>query len=241
MNRTIALLAAAALLFLTPLARGDAPPAADAYGDPLPPGAVARAGTVRLRPATGSNVVWSRDGRLVAAASNGDVRLWDATTGKLARVLPGGHDESVDGVAISPDGRMLAAASSRVRLFDLPTGKVVREIAAAGVQSLSFSPDGKTLMAVLSMGLFGESSRPAFWNVSTGAEVRKPRLGEGTAFLGMAPGGEAAVWADRRSRLISLPPAAPDVPPRWIEFDRVAGLSADGEVLAVGKGGFTAE
>jgi WD40 repeat protein len=245
MNCTISFLTTAAVVLLATSTRAGEPPAVDVHGDALPAGAVARAGTIRLRPASGSNVAWSRDGKRIAAGSGSDVRLWDAATGKVAQVLPGKPDarESVTAIAFSPDGRTLAAAVGLplIRLWDLPTRKAVREIDAGDppVRSISFSPDGKTLMAVLAMY---EDGQPRFWDVVTGAEVKKQLGGSGQSFVGMAPGWEAALWAEPRGTSVSLPPTGPDASPRRITFDTVAGLSPDGEVLAVGRdGGFTVQ
>jgi WD40 repeat protein len=55
----------------------------DLYGDPLPPGAVARLGTVRFR--TGSGVfqlLVSPDGKNVVSRDSGNIRLWEFPTGK---------------------------------------------------------------------------------------------------------------------------------------------------------------
>ena len=59
--------------------------------------------------------------RAVTAATDGTVRLWDATTGAELRRFAG-HSGPVTGVAISGDGRTLATSSqdNTVRVWDLP-------------------------------------------------------------------------------------------------------------------------
>src|SRR6186997_1894864 len=61
----------------------------DGLGDPLPPGAVARLGTLRLKHAPAQSAiidsaVYSPDGSKIAslALTPGSVRLWEADTGK---------------------------------------------------------------------------------------------------------------------------------------------------------------
>src|ERR1700720_2858360 len=58
----------------------------DLYGDPLPPGAIARMGTVQLRQAAYGPVplAFTPDGNTLLSASQGDhvLRSWDVGTGK---------------------------------------------------------------------------------------------------------------------------------------------------------------
>src|SRR5262249_5807126 len=90
---------------------GGKPDRADRYGDPLPPGAVARIGPTRLQ---GTDQVYvaaySPDGRLFATGHGASIaRLWDAKSGKLllemplaVRSKPNFGPSSVTALAFSP-------------------------------------------------------------------------------------------------------------------------------------------
>src|SRR5262245_59498531 len=94
-----------------------APLRVDVYGDPLPVGARARLGTVRLRHAGAvRDLTFAPDGRAVVSASvDGSIRLWDAATGKelcCFRGPAGKPGDGVNSVAFSPDGSTLAAGGA---------------------------------------------------------------------------------------------------------------------------------
>jgi RNA polymerase sigma factor (sigma-70 family) len=101
-------------------------PRLDRYGDPLPPGALARMGTVRFRQRGTSALACSPDGKLLAASGGGGVHLWDAATGRELRRLEEDLGD-VRCIAFSPDGKTLAFGDMRmgrpVRLWDVSTGK----------------------------------------------------------------------------------------------------------------------
>jgi WD40 repeat protein len=119
-----------------------------------------------------SHVAFCPDGRTVVSAGRGGVIwVWDRIQNRLAhrffissaaekcwefweacRTFPGmspHFQEAVQALAVSPDGRTLAAASNRgeVTLWDLPSGRFRLSLPGhhAQLSCLAFSPDGRTL------------------------------------------------------------------------------------------------
>jgi WD40 repeat protein len=145
------------------------PPRTDLYGDPLPDGAVARLGSVRLRHAGLSDFVFLNGGKsILSAGSDRTLRFWDVATGQQTRAvklqgLAGpGHV-----VTLSPDGKTLVAHDKEKLVFwDVESGKEIKTLPGSKghLGYLYFSPDGKTLAV-------GRSDwRVSFWEWETGKE-----------------------------------------------------------------------
>ncbi len=142
----------------------------DQYGDPLPAGAVARLGTIRLRHGGHvMSVAFTPDGKTVVSGGyDGWAFQWDTATGKRLRHF---RQAAIDGVAISPDSRTVALASGHgnsIRLYDLTTSKELANCLGhrSGTQAVVFSPDGKQLVSG------GKDKRIRLWNAVTLREVR---------------------------------------------------------------------
>jgi WD40 repeat protein len=185
------LLGLCALGVLVPPAPGDEPVRADAHGDPLPPGALYRVGTARLRLAGGARALaYSPGGKVLAA----DGYLWDAASGRLLRRLP--VTASVRALAFAPDGNTLvttAGDEAVIRLWDVASARQVRELPGNGWYGLAFAPDGKTLLAA-GAALFA-------WDVTTGRAVRRfgPTAGP-VEHLALSPSGALLAAAGGESR-----------------------------------------
>lgn len=125
----------------------------DALGDPLPRGAVARLGTIRLRHSGWINsVAYSSDGKWLASGGSDErVRVWDAETGKEVRQFSlsrkGQGASPVDGVAFSPDGKLLAAGGwgTALALWDVASGKKMRHTLGV-TRYVVFSPDSRIVV-----------------------------------------------------------------------------------------------
>ncbi|HEU4478873.1 MAG TPA: PQQ-binding-like beta-propeller repeat protein [Pyrinomonadaceae bacterium] len=121
-------------------------------------------------------VAFSPDGKVLAASYEESVVLWNVASGRKLLSI---EDASASSLAFSPDGRMIATGSGdgTMKLWDAATGKELRAFAGHDdwhgskffgpeVNSLTFSPDGKTLASG------SHDSLIKLWDVANGALLR---------------------------------------------------------------------
>lgn len=115
-------------------------------------------------------IAFTPDGKQLAWTSENEVRLLDVAQGKDVRQL-GGQEGTIHGVAVSPDGKLTAAASSdgSVRLWDTATGTVRGNLRGprGGAFCLAFTADGKQLVSG-----HGDSTM-IFWDVTRALQSAK--------------------------------------------------------------------
>jgi RNA polymerase sigma factor (sigma-70 family) len=154
-------------------------PRTDPHGDPLPPGAVARLGTVRFRHE--GWIGWfalSPDGRTLAATAGKSAAFWDISTGRLTRRLSFNGD--VHCLAFAPDGKAVAVAGEDcvVHLFNLASGKESQRFVghqaaevpfrfSSGIWDVVFCDKGRTLATL------GSDKTVRLWDTSSGKELRR--------------------------------------------------------------------
>ncbi len=201
----------------------------DKYGDPLPPGAVARLGTVRLRdPDELKALAFSADGGRVASASARRVRVWDAATGEELLSVEGRGP-----LAFSPDGRLLASAglsglSSQLHVVD--TGKPLDYLRVGKPSGLRFSPDGQ----FLAVATF---HRVSLWDLREGKKIREYYTNKGAKAMAFSRDGKLLAVALERGVMIVYDTTAGDgeagiharltPTPGWAVYIRAINFSAD--------------
>jgi WD40 repeat protein len=192
--------------------------------------------TIRTEAGWTLALAFSRDGRLLAAAGERDVGVWDVATGReRAGRLP---LRDVLSLAFAPDGRSLATGDKggSIRLWDLPTGRQRLAVRAHAryVTSLAFSDDGR----VLASASRGDGRDARLWDAATGRALAALRGHTGPVqSVAFAPGGRAlaTAGADETVRLwdVTTGRERATLPGHGVGAFALA-FSPDGRALAAG-------
>jgi WD40 repeat protein len=193
-------------------------PRVDAYGDPLPPGAVARLGTTRLRLRGRPTLLGFAADRktLLTLGCDGALHLLDPATGRTVRRVtlpPGvagnfrdqrGGKNTPGMLALSGDARMAAFIEQQggLVLLDLGSGKVKLRLPQEGFgqrfmpsPGFPLSHDGKLLAAT---ALGPKDERQVAWlDTATGKVIRRVDMGNDfkAGELAFRPDGQALAVA----------------------------------------------
>lgn len=198
-RRWLAALCALALAAGEACGQGERPaPRRDRFGDPLPPAAVARLGSLRFWLGAWPHLCQlSPDGKTVLVSAPTGPQVWDAQTGAVVREF---HAEkgAVTDLAASAEGKRLAGRVERdVCVWDVGTGRTQRLFrdVTDDYRSLALIDGGKTLVTGTRDG------RVVWRDVTSGRRIREWDVYEGRW---------QKLTKDRRSGLSYRPVLSPD-------------------------------
>lgn len=122
-----------------------------------------------------ASIVFSPDGRIVAAGGDRRLVLWDARTGKVLHQRPDNSSLGIAGeiscLAFSPDGRRLAFREGHcLRVWDVGAWREIHPVEgyAKGINRILFSQDSKTLVALAN----DVTDTIREWDATTGKKLR---------------------------------------------------------------------
>jgi len=189
-----------------------------------------------LRIPEGSGIfglAFSKDGRLASGNVDNTVKFWDPATGKAGAVLRG-HQQSVDRIAFSPDGTLLASVShdGTNRLWDVAANKVLFTFDALTDRlfpTTMFLENGKILACGSANG------KLRFWDVKSGKEVRAPLAHEGLSSWAATPDGAIIATAGFNHQVALHDAATGNLIRSWVAHPTgiwAIAVSPDGRLLA---------
>jgi WD40 repeat protein/serine/threonine protein kinase len=148
-------------------------------------------------------VAFSPDGKTLASGDwDGNVKLWDVSTGQERASLPG-HQRWVTRLAFTPDGKSLVSSGGDacVKLWDVATSEERASFPGpVHARSVAVSPDGRTLAAGW------ESGAVQLWDLATGQTRTLAETLHGPAVaLSFAPDGKTlAAGTSHSNRCLQL-------------------------------------
>ena len=111
----------------------------------------------------------------IASRGGASVNVWDVSTGQRRTTLPG-SPENILSVAVSPDGKMVAAGCSAglVLVWNVETGQSAWTRSEPGLNAMSvaFSPDGKSLAVGYGAYSGDQAGRVKVWDVLSALEMK---------------------------------------------------------------------
>jgi WD40 repeat protein len=120
-------------------------------------------------------LAFSSDSKLLATgggapAEDGEIKVFDATTGNVVVEIKNGHSDTVFGVCFSPDGTKLATcgADKFVKVFEIPAGKFIKSFEGHThhVMDVGWKADGKLLASA------GADNTVKVWDYEKGEQAR---------------------------------------------------------------------
>ncbi|MCH7586829.1 MAG: hypothetical protein IIC78_02150 [Chloroflexi bacterium] len=171
--------------------------------------------------------------------SQGEIWFWDLATGEANGPPLGGHEQGINGVALSSDGRTLVSGDGdgKILVWDLETGlpNGVSIMIEAGLIGMALSPEGNVLAT------YSNGPLIFLWDLSTGNQIGRPLADpggivseiafspDGSIMASVNAGNQVTLWDISSGRVIGDPLGG--------HTDDVISLafSTDGKMLATGS------
>ena len=186
-----------------------------------------------------ATVAFSPDGKRLAGAASGQIRIWDLSTGKGESL----SDDNVNHycLAYTAEGQGLVSLGDKGRILDAQTGAVrtVLNLPYLSSNYMALSADGERLVSFKTKGGDFTSGEIAIWNLRSGiAEKNFPWTGSDYRAITLSPDGGIVVTGERSGE-VKLFEASTGRLLKSIEGHtdsvKVLSFSPDGNVVATGS------
>jgi WD40 repeat protein len=133
--------------------------------------------SVKLKDLT--NMVFSGDGKRLAASHKEGVIVWDVCSGAEIMAIAGKINRKV--LALNRDGNLLSLGHDGIEVWEVEKAELARKIQRAGAESLVFAHDDRWIIADISTALPVKDAKQGFlqfkhdlviWDVHSGATVK---------------------------------------------------------------------
>jgi WD40 repeat protein/DNA-binding SARP family transcriptional activator len=152
------------------------------------------------------SVVFSHDGRLIAATGDGATVVWNVRTHEVEHVLRPERKTGNVGVNFSADDRLVGTAGGdgRIRLYDARTGRRIASLPTphnSTLQDLDFSSDGRWVAAA------GLGEKVFVWDLRTLSLARVIPHGQLIFAIRFSPDGKRITTGDNKGNIDFWDPA----------------------------------
>ena len=182
---------------------------------------------IRVESKFPTEVMFSSSGqKIISAWNDGEIRIYDVTTGEISQNPLTGHTDWIRCLACSSnDERIISGSHDRtIRIWNAETGEMLRKLSRDVVSSewitcIAFSPDEKHIVSGSDKGAV------SIWSVDTGDVYRYKEFNAWIHSVAFTPNG---------GRIISVSPKGIHIRDRSREGLGVStSLSADSKLLGI--------